>query len=148
GQEHHRAGRSRKRRARRERHRRPRGQGLQQVARRHRRRSRAGDQGRDHRGEAEGAMTRRHYGALYLVTPGQPDVLETYDDARSHIDVAKELWSLAEDDARAGAIANVVDRAYERESRTLVAADIDELLALLDGLEDALARTITDEHLN
>ncbi|MGH2897920.1 MAG: hypothetical protein ACRDMZ_04545 [Solirubrobacteraceae bacterium] len=101
-------------------------------------------------------MTRRHYGALYLVTPGQPDdpdrrherVIETYEDARSHIDVARELWSLAGDDARAGAIAAVVDRAYERESRTLAAADVDELLALVDGLEDALARTITDKDLN
>jgi hypothetical protein len=101
-------------------------------------------------------MTRRHYGALYLVTPGQPDdpdrwherVTDTYDDARSHIDVARELWSLAEDDARAGAIAAVVNRGYERDNRTLTAADVDELLALLDGLEGALARTITDENLN
>ena len=72
-------------------------------------------------------MTRRHYGALYLVAPGQPDdpdrwherVTDTYDD-----------------------------RGYERDNRTLTAPDVDELLALLDGLEDALARTITDENLS
>ncbi len=99
-------------------------------------------------------MSDRYYGSVYLVTPGEPDpdrmherVVDAYDHARSHIDVVKELWSIAGDDARASAIDAIVDHAYERDLPILLAAEVDELLTLIDGLEDALTRTVVDEDL-
>lgn len=99
--------------------------------------------------------TTRHYGTLYLVAPGhvldsdrrQEDVVEAFQYARSHIDVAKELWSLAGEDSHVHAIDEIVDRAYERESRILSGQDIDELLAQFTGLDDALKRTVIDEEM-
>ena len=96
-----------------------------------------------------------YYGTLYLVTPGgtsdpermHEDVVETYQHGRSHIDVAKELWSLAGEDAPAKAIDAVVDHAYERAPHVLVAAEIDELLGLLSGIDDVLRRTVVDNDL-
>jgi len=92
---------------------------------------------------------------LYLIMRNGPTdadiahegVVKTLRDGRTHIDVAKELWSLAGDDARASAIADVVSRAFRREDPVLFAEDIEQMLALLDGdrLEQALKRTITDD---
>ena len=100
-------------------------------------------------------MTRRYYGTLYLVTPGEQldpermyeDVVETYPDGTSHIDVARELWSLAGDGARAAAIHEVVLRGRGRDSKKLHADDLEQLLGLLAGLDDALTRTIADGNL-
>lgn len=98
-------------------------------------------------------MNPQYYGPLYLVTRGgtsnpearHEDVVETYRHGRSHIDVAKELWSLAGDAARAEAIAAIVDRAFDRDIPVLFAVDINEMLELLDGMEEALKRTIVDD---
>lgn len=94
-------------------------------------------------------MTRDHYGTFYMVTPSSPRdsdcVVETIEYGRSHLDVAKELWTMAGDVARVRAIDAIVYRAFEREDRAVVAADIDELLALLDGLDQRLGETILDE---
>jgi hypothetical protein len=99
-------------------------------------------------------MDKRHGGTWYLVPPGwqrQPDdvvddgIEESYEDGRSDLYVAMELWGLAGDAERVKQIDAVLDRAYERPEHILNAADIDELLALLDGLEGRLVGTIVDQ---
>jgi hypothetical protein len=57
-----------------------------------------------------------------------------------------ELWGLAGDPERIKQIDAVLDRAYQRPEHILEAADIDELIALLDGLEDRLIGTVVDVH--
>lgn len=94
---------------------------------------------------------------LYLIVRGEPSgadtahegVVKTFHDGRTHIDVVKELWSLAGDDARADAIAGVISRAFTREDPVLFADDIEQLLGLLDAdrLEAALKRTIVDDEM-
>ena len=97
-----------------------------------------------------------YYGPLYLIKRGvtsnpeakHEDVVETYEHGRSHLDVAKELWSMAGDEAKVDAISAVVRRAFGRDDPVLYSADIEELLGLLAELGDVLKRTIVDDDLN
>lgn len=98
---------------------------------------------------------RRHWGTWWLVPPGwqrQPDdatddgIVESYEDGRSDLHAAIELWDLAGDAARGKQIEAVLDRAYKRPEHILNAVDIDDLLALLDGIEARLVGTVVDEH--
>jgi hypothetical protein len=99
-------------------------------------------------------MSKHHWGTWYLVPPGwerQPDdavddgIVERYEDGRSDLRVAMELWELAGDAGRVKQIEAVLDRAYQRPEHILQAADIDELIALLDGLDERLLSTVVDE---
>jgi hypothetical protein len=100
-------------------------------------------------------MSDEYYGALYLVAPGEPHdrehlserVVESYDHGWSDLDVARELWSLAGDDARANAIRDLIAAAFERDVAVWLPAGVDALVALIDRLPDALARTVTDDQL-
>jgi hypothetical protein len=99
-------------------------------------------------------MDKRHWGTWYLVPPGwqrQPDdvvddgIEESYEDGRSDLHAAMELWDLAGDPERVKQIDAVIDRAYQRPEHILNAADIDELIELIEGLEDRLVGTIVDQ---
>jgi hypothetical protein len=88
------------------------------------------------------------------VPPGwqrQPDdvvedgIEESYEDGRSDLRAAMELWDLAGDARRGKQIEEVLNRAWRRPEPILNATDIDELIALLDGLEDRLVGTIVDK---
>jgi hypothetical protein len=100
-------------------------------------------------------MRNRNWGTWYLVPPGwqrPPDdvvedgVEEIFEYGRSYLRAAMELWGLAGDPERIKQIDAVLDRAYQRPEHILQAADIDELIALLEGLEDRLIGTVVDEH--
>lgn len=101
-------------------------------------------------------MSDRYYGALHYLDPRKSDdierlhdrVVDTYDNARSHIDVAGELWQLTGDVARADAITALVRGALGRDIPTLLPEEVDQLLELMTGLEEALKRTILDENMN
>jgi hypothetical protein len=89
------------------------------------------------------------------VPPGwqrQPDdaiddgIEEIFEYGRSHLRAAMELWDLAGDPGRGKQIEEVLNRAWRRSEPLLNAADIDELIALLDGLEDRLIGTVVDTH--
>jgi hypothetical protein len=99
-------------------------------------------------------MDKRHWGTWWLVPPGwqrQPDdvvddgIVESFEYAQSYLQAAIELWDLAGDVGRGKQIVEVLNRAYRRPEHILNATDIDELLALLDGLEDRLIGTVVDE---
>jgi len=100
-------------------------------------------------------MSDDYYGALYLLAPGPPyerdhlheRVVEAHDHGFSHLDVARELWSLAGDDARADAIADIIDHAFDRDLPILLPEEVDALVALIDPLPDALTKTFVDEGL-
>jgi hypothetical protein len=100
-------------------------------------------------------MSDEYYGALYLLAPGEPydreniseRVVEAYDHGRSHLDVAQELWLLAGDGAKANAIADIIAAAFERDLPVLRPEEVDALVALIDPLPDALARTVADDDL-
>ena len=100
-------------------------------------------------------MSKHDWGIWWLVPRGwqrQPDdavddgIAESYDDGHSALRAAMELWDLAGDAARGKQIEAVLDRAYKRPEHVLHAADIDDLLALLDGIEARLVGTVVDEH--
>ena len=94
-----------------------------------------------------------HWGSLYLVRPdwvGDDDdldqaVVEEYEWAKGFLRVAPELWQLAGYDERAAAIKTLVGKVYDRERYWMTATEIEELLGLLDGIEDALVGTVVDE---
>ena len=93
------------------------------------------------------------WGSLYLVRPdwdGDDEtvdeaVVEECDYAKHFLRVAPELWYLAGHEDRAEAIRSLVFRAYERQQRWLTASEIEELLRLLEGVEDALVGSVVDE---
>lgn len=95
----------------------------------------------------------RAWGAIHLIRPdwvGEDEdrdeaVVESYEPARSFLQVAPELWRLAGDDERAAAIKALFERVYEREPIVMYSAEIEELLGLLDGLQDALIGQVVDE---
>jgi len=74
-------------------------------------------------------------------------VVEAYDHGRSLLDVARELWSLTGDDARAKSITDLISAAYDRELPIWLPAAGDTMVALLDPLPDALAKTGVDDEL-
>jgi hypothetical protein len=100
-------------------------------------------------------MGDRDWGTWYLVPPGwqrQPDdaaddgIIENFEYGRSFLHAAMELWDLAGDPGRRQQIQAVLNRAFERSEPILNAAEIDELIALLEGLEERLIGTVVDEH--
>jgi len=78
--------------------------------------------------------------------PPQFDVFAQYDNARGFIEVAAELWQLAGNPDRAKAIDDVITSAYAFEPARLERDQIAALRDLLEGLEQALVGTLTDEH--
>ena len=96
----------------------------------------------------------RAWGTIYLVRPewdGDDEdmddaVVEEYEPAKSFLEVAPELWRRAGNHERAATIEALVDRVYERQRRWMTASEIEELLQLLEGVEDALVGTVVDEH--
>jgi hypothetical protein len=98
----------------------------------------------------------RNWGTWYLVPPGwkrPPEdasdygFVESFEYGRSYLEAAIELWGLVGDSERVNQIEAVLNRAYQRSRSEpiLNAADIDELIALLDGLADRLIGTVVDE---
>lgn len=75
-------------------------------------------------------------------------------DAQRSLALAQELWWLAGNAQRAGAIAEVVERASvqvgpeRRLARVLDRYEIRTLLALIEDLDEALKQTIVDDELN
>ena len=94
----------------------------------------------------------RAHGTIYLVRPdwvGEDEdidqaTVKSYESARSFLRVAPELWRLAGNDKCAASIDALLNRLYERDEIVMTAAEIEELLRLLDGIEDALVGTIVD----
>jgi hypothetical protein len=78
--------------------------------------------------------------------PSQFDTLASYDIAYGFIEVATELWRLAGNPDRANAIEGVITSAYGFEPARLERDQIAALRDLLEGLEQALVGTLTDEH--
>jgi len=78
---------------------------------------------------------------------GELDVIATWDIAYGYYEVAAELWRLAGDEDRSVAIEDIFLSAYDFTPPRLDAARMVALRAQLDGIEDALARGVTDaEH--
>lgn len=77
--------------------------------------------------------------------PADVDVLSTYEIAYGFIGVAKELWQLAGREDRANKITEVIHSAYELEPPQLQSTQQRTLRSLLEGLENALVGTVTDE---
>jgi hypothetical protein len=97
-------------------------------------------------------MRSSYYGSLYLVTPVREDdsgerhnsVVEVYQSARSHIDVAIELWRLCGREDRARETELLLERAYEDEHPLLDTGKVAQLLSHLEGLDSELKRTLVD----
>ncbi|MCG8416530.1 MAG: hypothetical protein MJE77_01145 [Proteobacteria bacterium] len=93
-------------------------------------------------------------GSIYLVRPDwdgdyenmDQAVVEEYEWARHHLRVAPELWRLAGQDQRAADIKAIIRCVYERDRCWMTSDEIERLLQLLDGLEEALVGTVVDEH--
>jgi hypothetical protein len=77
--------------------------------------------------------------------PPEIEVIDSYDKAYGFLQVAMELWRLAGRDDRASAIQDVVASSVDYEPQRLERAQIKELRDLLDGLEEALVGTLTDD---
>lgn len=86
-----------------------------------------------------------HLARLSNTDPPEVDVIDSYDKARGFIEVAMELWRLAGRNDRASAIRRVIVSSVDYEPQRLERAQIEQLRALLDGLEQALVGTLTDE---
>jgi len=85
---------------------------------------------------------------ISLVPPGwdgSGPKIEIHQFLKRFFWVAEELWKLTGDDARAAAIGEVLDAAYEREPVLLTTEDVDRMLQLLEGLPEAFVGTIVDE---
>jgi len=92
---------------------------------------------------------------VYLVDPTwegdredrDQSVVEEYPDTRDKFDVVEELWRLAGDDERANQIDAILNVVCERPDPVLNTDEITRILALTDGLEEALrAARVVDEH--
>lgn len=86
-----------------------------------------------------------HIARVAAADPSDVEVLETYEIAYGFIGVATELWQLAGRADRAKEIDGVVTSAYELEPPQLTITHQRALCSLLDGLENALVGTVTDE---
>jgi len=98
--------------------------------------------------DAQTAMMRRtplHIARVSEVDPSEVEVLRTNEIAYGFLEVASELWRLAGHPARAKAIDDVITSAYELEPPRLDKPRIVALGALLNGLEQALVGTLTDD---
>ena len=93
------------------------------------------------------------WGTIYLMRPdwdGSDEdidraVVEAYEPVKSFLDVAIELWRLADDDKRASAIESLLEDVYEREQVIMTTAETNELLQLLEGLEAQLVGKVIDD---
>jgi hypothetical protein len=75
-------------------------------------------------------------------------VIEPLLHGPTYIEVALELWRLANREERAAKIEEVLARAHERAALVLHTEEIREFYDLLDGLDDAVkASTLDDEWL-
>lgn len=87
---------------------------------------------------------------LYLTRPSESDpagmeVVRTYDVGYGFFKVAVELWRLAGRADRAEAFSETFASAWNEEPAQLGRAQIMRLRELLEGLEDALVGTVTDD---
>src|SRR4051794_29835279 len=95
-------------------------------------------------------MSKRQYGTLHSMNPSwkeDPDdlvsaVVNVYRHGGSMLDLARELWRLTDNDQRAKQIDEVLAVAYAREPVILETQGIEQLLALLDGLDDAVRKAV------
>jgi len=92
-------------------------------------------------------MSRRplHLAHVSDTDPPEVEVIDSYDKAYGFVEVAMELWRLAGRNDRATAIHDVIVSRVDYEPSRLERAQIHELRDLLDGLEQALVGTLTDE---
>lgn len=72
------------------------------------------------------------------------DILESHR-VYDHFALAAELWRLAARPERASAIEELVMRAYDHDVPLVTSPDIEKMLRLLAGLDDAVYSTITNE---
>jgi hypothetical protein len=86
-----------------------------------------------------------HLAHVSDISPPEVDVIDSYEKAHDFIEIAMELWRLAGREDRASAIEDVMASSVDYEPRRLERAQIEELRDLLDGLEQALVGTLTDE---
>ncbi len=86
-----------------------------------------------------------HLGHVSDTDPLEVEVIESYPKAYGFLQIAMELWRLAGRDDHASAIEAVTASSVRYKPRRLERAQIEELRALLDGLEQALIGTVTDE---
>lgn len=90
--------------------------------------------------------------SLYIVRPDceassanmHEAVVSTLRNGPHYVEVALELWKLAGHDERAAEIKSLLESAYERDNHVLTTEEVHSLDHLLDGLEDALKKTIMD----
>jgi septum formation inhibitor-activating ATPase MinD len=86
-----------------------------------------------------------HLGIVSNTDPPEVEVLDSYSKAYGFVEVAMELWRLAGRDDRAEAIDDVIASSVRFEPQRLKRAQIQALRDLLDGLEQALIGTVTDD---
>ena len=77
--------------------------------------------------------------------PPTVEVLSSNEIARGFLEVAIELWQLADREDRASAIEKLITSAYRTAPPRWARAQITRLRELLAGIEQALRGTITDE---
>jgi len=86
-----------------------------------------------------------HLGHVSDTDPPDVDVIESYPKAYGFLQVAMELWTLAGRADRASAIQDVITSRVDYKPRRLERPQIEVLRHLLDGLEEALVGSLTDE---
>ena len=86
-----------------------------------------------------------HIARLSEDDPPTIEVLDSNEIARGFLDVAIELWRLAGHEERASEIENLIISANATDPRRWARAQITRLRELLDGIEQALVGTLTDE---
>jgi hypothetical protein len=99
-------------------------------------------------------MNPMYKGSIYLIDPtwqGDADnqheaVVEPLKWGRGYIKMAIELWQLAGNKERSARLEELSLVAFERENRSLDAAELDEMISLLGGLEEALLRNVVDSN--
>lgn len=77
--------------------------------------------------------------------PPTIEVLGSNEIARGFLEVAVELWQLAGREDRARAIEKLITSAYRTDPPRWARAQITQFRELLDGIEQALRGTVTDE---
>lgn len=91
--------------------------------------------------------------SIYLIRPdwqGERDdlheaVVATLSHGPRYIQIALELWRLVGQEDRAEKIEALVELAHERNYHDLNARQIEQLGALLEGLDDAIKRSWLDD---
>jgi hypothetical protein len=86
-----------------------------------------------------------HIAHISGTDPSQVSVIASNPIAYGFFEVAMELWRLAGRADRASSIRTVINSAYTVEPPRLERAQIEALRGLIDGLEQALVGTVTDD---